>query len=119
MPTRSGLPSLSLASVSLSIWLCFLQGAFSQLTDEDLQWLHGTTEVGSGRPFVAIIPKLSRARIVALAESVRRRLQKEDKDAAQTQQMKIEAQLLQEGKILGLVLGNDDEDGDGACVAKA
>ena len=63
---------------------------------------------------MVIIPKLSRARIVALAESVRRRLQKEDKDAAQTQQMKIEAQLLQEGKILGLSLGNDDdEDGGG------
>ena len=64
---------------------------------------------------MVIIPKLSRARIVALAESVRRRLQKEDKDAAQTQQMKIEAQLLQEGKILGLSLGNDDDEdgGDG------
>ena len=99
------------------IHTCLLQGAFSQLTDEDLQWIQGTTEIGSGRPFAAIIPKLSRARIVALAESVHRRLQKEDKDAAQTEQMRIEAQLLQEGKILGLVLGNDDsEDGDGVCA---
>ena len=85
------------------------KGSFSQLREEDLKWLQGV-DVGSGRPVAGCIPRQSRLRILALAETVKRRLQREDKESALTEKMKIEAQLLQDGKILGLVLGSD---GDG------